>query len=63
VAPLRRGRQRVIGAESEAPLRAAAARTFERLVTAIGHALLTVLAVDARGCFAHCGYALPGHLL
>jgi transposase len=52
-----------IFAKIKTQLRAAAARTFERLVTAIGRALLTVSAADARGCFAHCGYALPGHLL
>jgi transposase len=51
-----------IFAKIKTPLRAAA-RTFERLITAIGQALLTVSAADARGCFAHCGYALPGHLL
>jgi transposase len=44
-------------------LRAAAARTFATLVTAIGQAIETITAADARGCFAHCGYALPGHLL
>lgn len=52
-----------IFAKIKTQLRAAAARTVERLVTAIGRALLTVSAADARGCFAHCGYALPGHLL
>jgi len=37
-----------IFAKIKTQLRTAAARTFERLITAIGHALLTVSAVDAR---------------
>lgn len=41
-------------------LRAAAARTFDDLVVAIGTALDTVTPADARGCFAGCGYHLPG---
>lgn len=40
-------------------LRRAAARTFEALVAAIGEALDTVAATDARGFFAHCGFPLP----
>ncbi len=40
-------------------LRRAEARTFEVLVAAIGRALDTVTAADARGFFAHCGYPLP----
>ena len=49
-------------AKLKAHLRAAAARTFDALVTAIGTALDTVTPADARGCFAHCGYHLPGQL-
>jgi transposase len=41
-------------------LRRAASRTFDDLVTAIGVALDTVTPADARGCFAGCGYHLPG---
>ena len=44
-------------------LRAAEARTFDALVTAIGQALDMVSPADARGCFAHCGFALPHQLL
>jgi transposase len=50
-------------AKLKAHLRAAAARTFDTLVTALGHALETITSADARGCFAHCGYHLPGQLL
>ena len=44
-------------------LRTAAARTFDDLVTAIGAAIDTITPADSRGCFAHCGYYLPGQLL
>ena len=44
-------------------LRAAAARSFDVLVTAMGVALETVSASDARGYFAHCDYHLPDQLL
>jgi transposase len=37
-------------------LRRAGARTREALEEAIGQALLTVTAQDARGWFSHCGY-------
>lgn len=40
-------------------LRRAGKRTQEELVTAIGAALDTVTAVDARGWFTHCGYPPP----
>jgi hypothetical protein len=43
-------------------LRAAAARTFDDLVAAIGVALATVTPSDARGFFAGCGFHLPGQL-
>lgn len=52
-----------IFAKLKAHLRAAAARTFDSLVRAIGSAIATVSPADARGCFAHCGYTLPGQLL
>ena len=42
----------------KALLRKAAARTHEALVGAIGRALDTVTARDARGWFGHCGYPL-----
>ena len=44
-------------------LRAAAARTFDDLVPAIGAAIDIITPADSRGCFAHCGYHLPGQLL
>jgi hypothetical protein len=44
-------------------LRTTEARTFDTLVPAIGHALDTVTPADARGCFAHCGFALSNQLL
>jgi transposase len=43
-------------------LRAAEARTFATLVTAIGTALETVTPADACGCYTHCGYPLSAHL-
>jgi transposase len=46
-------------AKVKAHLRAAAARTREALEAAIGAAVDAVTPADARGCFAHCGYALP----
>ncbi len=42
----------------KALLRRAAARTREALVEAIGRALEAVTARDAKGWFAHCGYAV-----
>jgi transposase len=44
----------------KAALRRAGARTRESLEEAIGQALLTITAQDARGWFQHCGYLLPG---
>lgn len=44
-------------------LRTAGERTFSGLVAAVGPALDTITASDARGCFAHCGYHLSGQLL
>jgi transposase len=52
-----------IVAKLKAPLRAAAARTCDSVVGAIGAAIATVTPADARGCFAHCGDTLPGQLL
>jgi hypothetical protein len=49
-------------AKIKTQLRAAEARTFDTLVTAIGHALDTVTPADARGCFAHCGFTLTNQL-
>ncbi len=43
----------------KALLRAAGARNRGALVGAIGRALATVSATDARGWFAHCGYLVP----
>ena len=40
-------------------LRRAAARTYEALVEAIGAALATITAADARAFFAHCGFPFP----
>ena len=42
----------------KALLRKAKARTREALVEAMGLALDAVRARDARGWFAHCGYAI-----
>lgn len=44
-------------------LRKAAARSKETLLDAIGVALSTVTAEDARGFFEHAGYRPSGHLL
>jgi transposase len=43
--------------------RTAEARTFATLVTAVGAALDTVTAADARGCYTHCDYPLSPQLL
>ena len=50
-------------AKVKARLRRAGARTFDALVAAIGEAIDAVTPADARGCFAHCGFALPDQLL
>ena len=42
----------------KALLKKAAARTREALVEAMGRALAAVTPQDARGWFAHCGYAV-----
>jgi transposase len=47
----------------KALLRREKARTKEALVEAIGRALDAITPKDARGWFAHCGYALRGQLL
>ena len=47
----------------KAVLRRLAARTFDRLVAAIGEALAAIAPAAARGFFAHCGFALPDQLL
>jgi transposase len=39
-------------------LRARKARTWDTLAQGVGAALETITAQDARGCFAHCSYAL-----
>ncbi len=44
-------------------LRKAQARTREALIEALGVAISTVTAKDARGFFEHGGYHLPVHLL
>ena len=44
-------------------LRRTAARTQDALEEAIGAALATVTAADARGWFAHCGYPVPEQVL
>ena len=44
-------------------LRKAQARTREALIEALGLAISTVTAKDARGFFEHGGYHLPVHLL
>jgi transposase len=48
-------------AKLKAHLRGAAARAFEPLVAAIGAGLDAITASDARGFYAHCGFALPDH--
>jgi transposase len=50
-------------AKLKAHLRRTAARTYDALVEAIGHALAAVTAADARAFFAHCGFPLPDRLL
>ncbi len=49
-------------AKLKARLQREEARIKEALVEAIGRALDAVSARDARGWFAHCGYALRGQL-
>ncbi len=44
-------------------LRRTAARTREALDAAITDGLATIDATDARGWFAHCGYAIPTQLI
>ena len=44
-------------------LRRAEGRTREALIEAMGRALDTVSARDARGFFGHCGYSSMGQLL
>lgn len=43
----------------KARLRAAASRTFEELVTAIGTALEATTPEHLANCYRHCGYKLP----
>jgi transposase len=50
-------------AKVKAELRRAAARAFDALVDAIGAAIDAVTPADARGFYAHCGFALPDQLL
>lgn len=42
-------------------LKRRAARTLDALETAIGEAIQTITASDARGWFRHCGYELAAH--
>ena len=48
-------------AKLKAHLRGTGARTFEALVPAIGAGLDAITASDARGFYAHCGFALPAN--
>ena len=50
-------------AKLKARLRGAGARSHDALIAAIGEALDAVTPADARGFFAHCGFALPDQLL
>ncbi len=50
-------------AKLKAMLRRAGARTHEALIEAMGRALDTVTASDARGFFEHRGYHVKAHLL
>lgn len=47
------------GSKVKTMMRAAAARTFEDLIEAAGHALRSVTPSDALGWFFHCGYPVP----
>lgn len=47
----------------KAALRRTGARTRTALDDAITAGLATITAADAQGWFAHCGYAIPAHLL
>ena len=44
----------------KAALRRAGARTREALEAAVGGALAAITPADARGFYAHCGFALQG---
>jgi transposase len=48
----------LIFSQLKAHLRGAAARTFDRLVDAIGASFDQITAADIQACFRHCGYAL-----
>jgi transposase len=48
-----------IFAKLKAHLRAAAARTFAALVTALGTGLDAITTGDIAGCYRHCGFLLP----
>ena len=50
-------------AKIKTSLRRQAARSFDDLVVAIREAIDAVTPADARGCFAHCGYPLPAHVI
>ena len=50
-------------AKTKGLLRKAAARSKEALIEAIGVALSSVAAADARGFFEHAGYRSTGHPL
>ncbi|MDQ3653684.1 MAG: IS630 family transposase [Chloroflexota bacterium] len=47
----------------KAVLRRTGARTRDDLDAAITAGLATIIATDAQGWFAHCGYPIPAHLL
>lgn len=46
-------------AKVKTALRAAKARTLDSLVEAVAEALRSISPEDAKGWFAHCGYAIP----
>jgi len=46
-------------AKVKTALRAAKARTLDSLVEAVAEALRSISPEDAKGWFAHCGYAMP----
>ncbi len=48
-------------AKAKERLRAAAERALDGLVAASGAAIDALTAADARGCYAHCGFALPAN--
>jgi transposase len=49
----------LIFAKLKTHLRAAASRTYEALVAAIGTGFDAITTADTAGCYRHCGYPLP----